>query len=1094
MTAAHQRTAGLALASFTGTLILFCAPARVAGGTVTLPTIDQQDIRFSTLFINGERFQGTFNSIAQDKHGFMWFGGAGLSRYDGHGLRHYRHDPDDPGTLSDDSVRTVFVDRKGNLWVGTNFGGLDRLDEARDAFVHYRHDPNDVRSLSANIVSRIYEDRRGTLWLASDGLNRLDPGSSSFIHYEHNPKDPSSLSSNQINSIDEDREGNLWVGTFHGLNKLDRNTGRVTRYVHDSQDSHSLGQEIVNFVWEDREGILWVGVGNLLDALDPKSGRFTHYSFFREQPGSDALAGVTTFLAARGGSLWMGTIGEGLLRFEPETKRFIRYKNDPADATTLSDNQVEALFEDSEGIIWAGGRKGVSSFIQRRPGFVRYRQKGPGGLRDAGIWSVREDSRGYLWVGTRDGLHRLDRKAGQFTAYLHDPRNPSSISYNTVSAVREDGSGTVWVGTYGGGLNRLDPGKERFVAYRHDGGNPSSLSSDRVLTLLIDREGVLWIGTGGGGLNRFDAKAGHFRAYRNRPGDAHSLSEDDAKIIVEDREGILWVATNRGLNRFDRATEQFTTYRHTDEPGSLINDAVNAIYEDHAGTLWIGTREGLARMDRTRGTFTTFTMKDGLPDETIEAILEDGHGDLWLATHAGLSHFNPRDRIFRNYSESDGLAGDELSPFGAEGSCVTRDGELVFGSKDGLTVFHPDRLSPNPYVPPVVLTDFLLSNKPVRVGGGSVLAKPIWEVGSLTLNHSQNIFAIEFASLSYADPLKNRYRYRLEGLEPEWNEVDSAHHTATYTNLAARTYTFRVQGSNNDGVWNSKGVALAVTILPPWWETWWFRGILLLMAASLGLAGYRARIRQLNIRFEDRLAERTRIAQELHDTLIQDMVGARLQLDIIEDQIKDEPNEVPAALNVVQNRLGEAIAGGRHALTDLRSSSASTKDLIESLSRAGMEVRAGDAPRFQAFVQGDELQLHSLIWHELDRIGREAITNAFRHAQAKSIEVGLRCSHNTVQLVVRDDGCGIAASLVTEGRSGHFGLQGMRERAERAGGRLTLRSGHAGGTEVSVAIPLRGPGNTRSLLARIISLRRFGRSIGGYVSHENELNQTETKS
>src|SRR5215469_8774595 len=237
MTAAHQRTAGLALASFTGTLILFCAPARVAGGTVTLPTIDQQDIRFSTLFINGERFQGTFNSIAQDKHGFMWFGGAGLSRYDGHGLRHYRHDPDDPGTLS------------------------------------------------ANIVSRIYEDRRGTLWLASDGLNRLDPGSSSFIHYEHNPKDPSSLSSNQINSIDEDREGNLWVGTFHGLNKLDRNTGRVTRYVHDSQDSHSLGQEIVNFVWEDREGILWVGVGNLLDALDPKSGRFTHYSFFREQPG-----------------------------------------------------------------------------------------------------------------------------------------------------------------------------------------------------------------------------------------------------------------------------------------------------------------------------------------------------------------------------------------------------------------------------------------------------------------------------------------------------------------------------------------------------------------------------------------------------------------------------------------------------------------------------------------------------------------------------------------------------------------------------------------------------------------------------------------
>jgi len=1076
MAAQHQHGARLAPASVIGALILFCAPACGADAPVTLPTIDQQDIRFVTLSIDGERFKETVYSIAQDKHGFIWLGtSGGLSRYDGYSLKHYRHDPDDPGSLSDDTVRSVLVDRKGNIWAGTNFGGLDRLDEARDVFIHYRHDPTDPHSLIANAVALLYQDRSGALWLASDGLDRLDPGSNSFIHYRHNPEDPDSLSSDQINSIYEDRNGNFWVGTFNGLNKLDRATGRVTRYMHNPRDPYSLGQDFVSFVWEDHQGTVWIGAGNLLDALNPRSGKFTHYSFRVEQPSAEAPAGFITFLEARGGGLWMGTVSAGLLRFDPEKKRFIRYKSDPQDATRLSDNDVWALFEDSEGIIWAGTKAGVSRFMEKPPGFVRYQRERdqPSGLRDNVVWSAHEDTRGYLWIGTREGLQRLDRQSGQFTVYLHDPQKPSSLSYNTVSAVREDASGTLWVGTYGGGLNRLDAATGRFFAYRHETNNPNSLSHDRVLTLLIDRHGVLWVGTGGGGLNRFDARTGHFRAYRSHPGDPHSLSENDVKAIFEDRQGILWLATNSGLNRFDPVTEQVTVYRHTNEPGSLSNDAVNAIYEDHAGTLWVATRKGLERMDRGRGTFTGFRMKDGLPDDSVEAILADGHGDLWLATHGGLSHFNPRNRTFRNYSESDGVAGDDLDPFGAEGSCVTRDGELVFGSTNGLTVFQPDRLRSNAYVPPVVLTNFLLSNKPVRIGSASPLSKPIWTVDALTLNHSQNIFAIEFASLSYADPQKDRYRYRLEGLESQWNEVDSGHHTATYTNLPARKYIFRVQGSNNDGVWNSKGITLAVTVLPPWWETWWFRSILVLSAGAVVFAAYQARIRQLNLRFEDRLAERTRIAQELHDTLIQDMVGVGLQLDIMEDQIKDEPTAVPATLDVIQNRVRQAVSRGRHALSDLRSHSAGTDNLIESLSRAGTEFSAGEAPRFHAFVQGEHVELHSLIWHELDRIGREAITNAFRHAHAKSIEAGLYVSGQAVQLVVRDDGCGMPANLISEGRSGHFGLRGMRERAERVGGRLSLRSRSGGGTEVSVTVPLRNSRETKGLSSRLASFRPF---------------------
>ena len=265
-------------------------------------------------------------------------------------------------------------------------------------------------------------------------------------------------------------------------------------------------------------------------------------------------------------------------------------------------------------------------------------------------------------------------------------------------------------------------------------------------------------------------------------------------------------------------------------------------------------------MDRSRGIFTTFTRQDGLPDNAVQAILEDDQGSLWLATNNGLSQFRPSTRTFRNYSESDGLPGNVLNPIGAEGSCRAPDGEMWFGSRNGLTSFYPDRISTNPSVPPLVLTDLLLFNTPVIPGGNSPLRKPIWALDSLTLNHRQGIFSLEFAALSYTAPEKNRYRYRLEPLEKDWNEVDSRRRLATYTSLAAGKYVFRVQASNNDGVWNEKGVTLPITILPPWWATWWFRSMTGLTIAALVVARYRSRIRSLQlagIRLEAQVAERT---------------------------------------------------------------------------------------------------------------------------------------------------------------------------------------------------------------------------------------------
>jgi signal transduction histidine kinase/ligand-binding sensor domain-containing protein/CheY-like chemotaxis protein len=831
--------------------------------TVALPVIDRQDMRFTPLSINGEPFKRWVLCIGRDRQGFLWLGTThGLYRYDGYSLNNYVHDDKDPRSLSDDTIWSVFKDRSGTLWIGTNGGGLERFDPVRDSFIHCRHNPNRSGSLSGDIVRAILQDHDGLLWVAtSGGLDRLDPATGEFVHYRHDPNIPGTLSSSSINRLFEDREHNLWAGTDNGLNRIEHRTHKITRFVHSQGDAASIGGDLVGAIWQDWAGQLWVAAGNVLDRFDSGSGKFTHYSFDSSLPGEAAVAGITSIREDETGALWLSTADSGILRLDEERKEFSRYTADPFDPTRLSDNNVYGLFEDPEGLMWACSKGGVNHFFARRRGFVRYqnRKADAKGLRDNVIWSVQEDSRGFDWIGTRRGLYRLDRKTGYLDLYRHDPKDRYSLSYDTVTSIREDGGGTLWFDTYGGGLDRFDRNTGRFVAYRHAVNKTDSLSSDRVLCLLVDHKGFLWVGTGDAGLNRLDPRTGGFKHYGVDPGGAGNFSDNNIKALLEDHQGILWIATNNGLNRFDPGTEQVTVYR-PGKPGGLSSDIVECIHEDRSGTLWVGCRNGLNRMDRTRGTFTLINERDGLPDNDVETIVEGDQGDLWLATGYGLSHFDPRTKAFVNYSETDGLAGNNMAPFGSEAACRTRDGQIIVGSTEGVTAFRPDQVYRNPYVPPVVLTDFLLSGNSVRPGGSSPLKRPIWDVDGLTLDHTQSIFSIEFSALSYAAPDKNRYRFRLEPFE-DWNEGSGKRRPATYTNLPAGRYLFRVQGSNNAGVWNEDGGKLAIVVLPPWWQTWWFRAAILVCLAALIMGAFRARVKRLKLAAADlevQVADRTR--------------------------------------------------------------------------------------------------------------------------------------------------------------------------------------------------------------------------------------------
>jgi signal transduction histidine kinase len=564
----------------------------------------------------------------------------------------------------------------------------------------------------------------------------------------------------------------------------------------------------------------------------------------------------------------------------------------------------------------------------------------------------------------------------------------------------------------------------------------------------------MWVGLEGG-LSRFDPATDEFTNYRPIPNNPASFA-NTVWVIYQDRSGTLWAGTWGGvLIRFDQEAKAFVNYTpDSRDPHRLNGGGINTIHEDRRGTLWLGTFDGLYRYNRNDGTFTRYTETGGLPSSAIRCILGDEAGRLWLSTDKGISRLDPQRETFRNYDVSDGLQSNEFST----GCYQGRDGEIFFGGSNGFNAFLPENVRDNPYVPPVVLTSFKIFNKPVPIGAKSVLTKAIPYANSLTLSHRENVFSFEFAALSYANSQKNRYRYKLENLEPSWNEVGSKQRMATYTNLDPGTYVLRVQASNSDGLWNEEGMSLPILITPPWWRTNWFRAICAAAVLVLLWGFYELRVRQLHHEFEmnleARVGERTRIARDLHDTLLQSFHGILLHLQILSNELPDGTTK--ERLDSVIGQAEEAIVEGRDAVKGLRTSTVERNDLALAIRTLGEELAASNSrgPDFTVQVEGAPRNLHPILRDEVYRITGEAMRNAFRHSNAQRIEVEIHYDERQFRVRVRDNGKGIDRKLISDdGREGHFGLRGMRERAKLLGGKLTVWSELDSGTEVELSIP-----------------------------------------
>jgi signal transduction histidine kinase len=571
----------------------------------------------------------------------------------------------------------------------------------------------------------------------------------------------------------------------------------------------------------------------------------------------------------------------------------------------------------------------------------------------------------------------------------------------------------------------------------------------------VDRDGALWAATWDG-LNKFDASTGRFTRYKLNPDQKDLLYLE----LTQDPSGGLWLGTHSsGVHRFDPNTGKFTVYEHQlSQPGTLSDNRVNSVHFDPSGTMWVGTQNGLNQFDNRTGKFNVFTEQEGLAGNVVGCILDDGGDELWMSTNNGVSSFNVHNHTFKNYSTADGLPGPDLTGWGA---CFKSPaGEMFFGGFSGGVAFYPAKIVGNLTMPPIVLTDFRLFGKPPGIGGHSPLTKAISYSQGVTLRHSQSIFSLEFSALSYSHPSTTRYRYRLEPTDGQWNEVASDQRVVTYNTLPPGEYVFRAQASNNPGPWSEPGVAFNIHVLPPWWASWWFRTIYSALIAVLAWGAYRYRLRQVasqfNLRLEERVAERTRIARELHDTLLQGFISASMQLHVVDSRIPADSSAKPL-LHRVLALTEQVVQEGRNTLRGLRSKSHDYLYLEDALALVEQEFAPNGAGSqltgFRVVVEGKPMRMSPFIQDEIYRIAREAIVNAFRHAKARNIETQIKYEPNRILVAVKDDGCGIDSGTLHSGREGHWGLTGMRERADSIGANLQVFSNANAGTEIELSVP-----------------------------------------
>jgi signal transduction histidine kinase/ligand-binding sensor domain-containing protein/CheY-like chemotaxis protein/AraC-like DNA-binding protein len=831
--------------------------------------------QFSRLDINNGLSHNQVNSILKDSKGFMWFGTlSGLNRYDGYKFKIFKHSSSDTSSINDDYIVSISEGPGYKLWVETR-NGFNIYDPATEKFSHDINGYLRSMAIPDAHITAIKKDRKGNFWFlhATMGLFKYDPKVRKVVHLTHSVSDTTSIYANTVSDLAQDSKGNIWLSYYSGvLERLNPQTYQVNYRCY-AINKLPPGLNTSYKIYIDNQDDIWAFSPSYSSGVYYLNSQRTVLKHITKGIGPTHLNTdvISNVIQDDKNRVWIATDHGGINLLDKQDFKFRYLLNREDDNKTIGQNSIVFIYKDNTGIIWIGTyKRGVSYYHESIIKFAHYTHhlSDPNSLPFNDINSFAEDRNGNIWLATNGGgLVLFNRKTGSFKQYLHNPNDPNSLTNNVIVCMYIDHAQNIWLGTYFGGLDCFD-GKT-FKHYKHNDAIPTSISEDRICAIKEDSEHNLLVGTLAGGVNVLDSRTQTFSHYKYDPIE-NAIHSNYVSSILEDRRKNLWIVTSYGVDVLMKKTRQFVHYIHDDkDPNSIVNNNTNNILEDSRGLVWLSTREGISIFNPETGKFTNIIKQDGLPDNTVIDLQEDKDHNIWVSTPNGLCNIIVDQTAsglkfhFINYNESDGLQGRE---FTENASFKTRSGELLFGGGNGFNIFKPADIHFNRSVPSLVFTDFEIFNESLSPGaktnGHIILPQSITEAKSLRLKYNENSFSFDFAALNYFNPDKVRYQYKMEGFDKDWITADNKIRKATYTNLDAGDYTFRVRNSNGSG-WNSQQLVLNVSITPPFWKTIW--AYMLYAAVIIGALLYLRRqgIRKLRLQFE--LEKERGEAQRMHE-------------------------------------------------------------------------------------------------------------------------------------------------------------------------------------------------------------------------------------
>ncbi len=839
--------------------------------------------KFQHITIDDGLSNNAVTALLQDSRGFLWIGTVGgLDRYDGINLHSYKTAGPKSNTISNNYINCLYEDSKGNIWIGTNSGGLNVFNWNTGIIEVFRQEADKQNALPDNNVRDIQDDKKGNVWIltVADGLVSCNPADRKFKRFTEDKK---GIPLGVVSAFFIDKDGLFWI--------YSDSKGLLTYEPSDSEGFNNIkgpaGEMIpeVHSIIQDEYGKIWIGTENGIFLYNKKSKTINRLNYEKASRISSVNI-VNSLYSDNKGNVWAGTVG-GLVKFDVKELTAVIMQNNSSESYSLSNNNVSSMIVDRTGILWAGTNPGGLNklYIQKKI-FDHYSHQpgNPNSLNENTVRGIYEDKNGNIWVATiGGGINFLNTAKGTNKVIKNDPDNPASLSSDQPSCVYVDSKSRLWVGTWKGGLNlceniyrKIDSGEKiSFEIFRRDPNDSRSISDDIVQDIYEDKKGRIWVGTGAG-IDLFDETRKTFYRMSDNPDPSKRLLDGRVQsgCILEDRQGNFWVGTWNGLNKIKfssitssefRVEKVITYLKNEDNPNSISDNRIISLYQDKKGNIWAGVYDGGINMiesgylesDSDSISFKIFTESEGLSNNIVYGLLGDSRDKIWAATNYGLSLLDPVTEKFRVYYQIHGLQSNQFF-WGA--SNKGKSGKMYFGGINGFNVFHPDSLNEieSSNIPPVYIVDFK------KFGKTFTFDRNICEIKEIELSYTDNFFSIEFAALDFVEPSKNQYAYKLDGFDKDWI-YSGNRNLASYTNLPGGTYTFRVKGTNKDGIWNDTGATLVIKIIPPFWETLWFK--ILTVIALIGLVLLLIKLKTKSIEntkqmLEIEVEKRTRQLQE----------------------------------------------------------------------------------------------------------------------------------------------------------------------------------------------------------------------------------------